>query len=591
VVFDTFAVGTSGTASPTPTPTPTPTPGVPGAFGAATSAASFSSYAGFFPKLDVIGARTVRMFSFWESLEPTAGTWNFSQADALAASAASNHITLSAMLGFPPSWAASDSLTFPMGQLTAWANYVSTVVNRYKSSVKYWEVWNEPDGAFNHGAHTAADYANLVKTAHTAAHAADPNAMVGLTVTELNAAYIDQVARWMVANNSANSFDFICIHPYSLLNMVRERNGEAGYLGMVKSLRQLLAVGNPGRANVPVFITEIGEPIGYSINGVAVTEATQANALVKAYTMAIAQGIQTTAWYEAKDSGDGFGLMGSDLTNRPSYTALQTMIARLGTVPSYQGWLTLNSDATGFGFVFQNGSTNVMAAWMPAGRTGSVSFSTNVEVVNPQTNSSYTLTAGQNLALSDSVVFIVGIPATQLAQAQSNASQPFPWGGNHASASTVSIDLGPNNVSNGIEQRHISNTVPHTFSDGTTGQKMNAPGVPGGTDINFAVHPSFASAATKTYYVRVTARRITTNVNYAGMNFFYQAWDPALWNPYVAASGGWWSLPNDLDWHTHTWQITNACFTRMWGYDFFFRVDGSDPFVIGKVEVSTSPLP
>lgn len=591
VAFDTFAVSTSGTANPTPTPIPTPAPGVPGAFGAATSAASYSSYGGFFPKLDLIGTRTVRMFAFWESMEPTQGSWNFTSGDALVASAASNHITLSGMLGFPPSWAAATSLTFPMSQLTAWSNYVSTVVNRYKSSVKYWEVWNEPDGAFNHGSHTAADYANLVKHASVAAKSVDADAKVGLSVTELNAGYIDQVSRWLVANGAAGGFDFVCVHPYSLLNMVRERNGEAGYLGMVKSLRQLLAAGNPGRTNVPIFITEIGEPVGYVINGTVVTEATQANALVKAYVMAFAQGIQTTCWYEAKDSGDGFGLMRGDLSTRPSYTALQAMAALLGTVPQYQGWLTLNSDATGFGFVFQGTSSAVLVAWMPAGRAGTTTFPVAVQVTDPKTNATTTLAAGQTLNLTDSAVLVSGLPSSLVTQAQANAAQPFPWGGNYAAASAVSIDLGPNNASNGVEQRHVSNTVPHTFSDGTTGQKMNAPGVSGGTDINFAVHPSFASATQKTFYVRVTARRLTTNVNYAGMNFFYQAYDPALWNPYVAASGGWWSLPNDLNWHTKTWQITNACFTRMWGYDFFFRVDGSDPFVIGKVEVSTSPLP
>jgi hypothetical protein len=43
----------------------------------------------------------------------------------------------------------------------------------------------------------------------------------------------------------------------------------------------------------------------------------------------------------------------------------------------------------------------------------------------------------------------------------------------------------------------------------------------------------------------------------------------------------------NTDWQTYTWHVTDACFAKMWGYDFRIRPEQSVPFVIGKVEVST----
>ena len=36
--------------------------------------------------------------------------------------------------------------------------------------------------------------------------------------------------------------------------------------------------------------------------------------------------------------------------------------------------------------------------------------------------------------------------------------------------------------------------------------------------------------------------------------------------------------------------VTDACFSKMWGYDFVIRPEQSIPFVLGKVEVSTEPF-
>lgn len=79
-------------------------------------------------------------------------------------------------------------------------------------------------------------------------------------------------------------------------------------------------------------------------------------------------------------------------------------------------------------------------------------------------------------------------------------------------------------------------------------------------------------------------RRVTPgNV---GMNLVYEIADSQGRAPYKNV-GTWFSLAKDDGWQTHTWPVKDACFAKMWGYDLSFVPEQSQPFVIGKVEVTT----
>ena len=67
----------------------------------------------------------------------------------------------------------------------------------------------------------------------------------------------------------------------------------------------------PGKENVPIWFTEIGRDA-------AKDETSQATALVKAFTMAIAQGVTRINWFEGKDGDSGpMGLLRGDGTAAP----------------------------------------------------------------------------------------------------------------------------------------------------------------------------------------------------------------------------------------------------------------------------------
>ena len=120
-------------------------------------------------------------------------------------------------------------------------------------------------------------------------------------------------------------------------------------MSIVPTIRKMLAEKDPARQDVPVWFTEVGEPVQGTV-----TPEHQADTLVKAYVMGIAQGALRIHWFEPLDGDSGpFGLIGGgngSAPKRPSYTAVSKLIENLGHQPAYVGWLLL--DTRHYAFVF-----------------------------------------------------------------------------------------------------------------------------------------------------------------------------------------------------------------------------------------------
>jgi hypothetical protein len=549
-------------------------------WGVSSSASSFQNHAHWFPKMLAIGIRTVRLFPEWRSIEPTQGKWNWGPTDAMVKKAGEDKIEISAILMGSTPWEKSKMHAFPMKHLADWSNFVSTVVERYKDRIRYWEVWNEGNGGFNDDGHTTADYAKLASVTYTAAKKANPQAQVGLTVASFDAPYIHQAITALAQSGKSGSFDFLCIHPYEIADGLANPNGEIPYLWMSQRLRDALRAAAPEKADAEIWITEIGHHIRARNSE---DEAKAAGLLIKLYAMAIAQGIRRTMWFEAQDpAGEepGFGLLAGNGQPRAPHRAFQTMTGCLGQTPEYHGWLALGANGNGFGFVFQGSQAPVLVGWMPAGETDkSTVVGTSVDVFDAQGARSQ-LAAGEPLPLTETPVFVVGLPGGMVKRARANAAHAFPWGGNFAAAEIVSRDWNTPAGPQGLF--HVGRWPIFTFPDETKGLQIG-----GDDEATFFVHPSFASFALRDYYIRLTVRRIVPgNV---GMNLIYEVADSQGRQPYKN-KGEWFSLGQGDGWQSHTWHLTDACFSTMWGYDFAFRPEKSGPFVIGKVEVSTQPL-
>ena len=572
-----------------------------GPWGISSSAGSTRNVAEWSPKMSAAGVTAVRLFPEWRDFEPTKGTWKWDRADALVDAAAKNNIEINAILmGSSPG--DKKSHAFPLDNLDGWSNFVSTVVGRYKNRIHCWEVWNEGNGGFNDGKHTTTDYAKLAVATYAAAKKADAHAKVGLTVASFDAPYLNQAIRAMAKEGKPNRFDFLCIHPYEIADHLGEADGEIPFLWMTRLLRDMLKVSAPERADPEIWITEVARRVEKK-KGHAVTEQDAAKALAKIYTMAIAQGIARTQWFEAQDpvgEDQGFGLLARNGAARASFGTFKTLTTHLGRAPKYLGWLALGQDGKGYGFVFKGkAAAPILVAWMPAGsqeseagdqkaevrgKKSEVVFTSEVAVIDSVSGAVKMHRAGQRFTLTDTPVLVTSVSAELVKQAQTNAGKNFPWGGDYSAAKAVHCEPGLADGNRGVFQIQRAVTPTVKFADGSTGILARGDI---GQAVNFWVHPSFANFQTKEYFIRVRVRRIAPgNV---GMNLNYEVADSQGRTPYKNR-GQWFGLTADDGWQTFTWHVTDACFSKMWGYDFSLRPEQSVPFVIGKVEVSTIPF-
>lgn len=133
-------------------------------------------------------------YTGWHWLEPRPGAWAFRDAEIMRYRA--HHLRLYAQLGSAPKWASHLSKLDLGGYFSVWfqplalepyANYVRTVVGRYRGVIGDWFVWNEPwnvgwwavdyrrqDDTYITSEHPQADYVRLAQTAYQAAKAVDP---------------------------------------------------------------------------------------------------------------------------------------------------------------------------------------------------------------------------------------------------------------------------------------------------------------------------------------------------------------------------------------------------------------------------------
>ena len=336
-------------------------------------------------------------------------------------------------------------------------------------------------------------------------------------------------------------------------------------MSIVPTLRKMLAAQNPARSSAPIWFTEIGRDA-------ATDEPSQAVALIKAYTMGVAQGVTRINWFEGKDGDSGpMGLLRGDGTPRPAYTAMSVVTHGLGPAPQYKGWVLLNNKH--YGFVFQRDATTVMAAWTRPGTTDHVAFGSPVEIVDTMTGN---VTKADACSLTATPVLVAGLAPSLLAQAIANNKRPFPWGGDYTHAEKVAVTMGNPNTEQGL----------HHLSSDATSTVLNAFGGPTrycgkGAAQSFTVNPNFLSYTTVPITITAVLRRNAANDN-AGFNLWYES--TTGWK----GTGSWYTIPSNAEWHTKTWTINDPQFVGKWGVNFSFNSDSPahSKYYIQSVTVS-----
>jgi polysaccharide biosynthesis protein PslG len=501
------------------------------------------------PQMAAIGIRVMRTcHTEWRNVEPEEGRWTWPALDNQMGYMASNKMEFGGLLLGSVPWEKSDQAAgLPVSNLPAWSTYVSELVRHCRGKVKYWEVWNEPPN-FTAPNQTPADYAKVVVAAYDAAKAADPACLVGLAGKSVHVNYLEQV----IKAGAKDHFDYVTLHPYEVLGTVADNAGtEALYMNIVPTVRKMLAAQNPAKKLVPIIFTELGYDASKGADQ-------QGQALVKAYCMGIAQGVACIQWFEGRDGDSGpMGLLDNQGNPRPAYTALAQMIQYFGQHPVFQGWVLLNN--RNYGFVFQGAQTTILATWSPRGVPDQVNFGREVQIVDPLTGRSV---SASTYELGTAPILVVGVPADLMTQARANRTRPLPWGGDYAHARSVSVTMGEQNTEKGLHTLSGDAIAADVVAYGGAARAGN---VPGGNA--FVVDPGFLSYAATPIEISVIVRRNPANDN-AGFKLVYESTDGFK-------NRGWYTVPDNKQWHRMTWRIDDPQFVGMWGYNFALESDGN----------------
>jgi hypothetical protein len=301
------------------------------------------------------GAKWLREEFLWSTIEPQPGTFDFSYYDHYMLLAAGRGLHVLPVLDGTPSWAGANWNTIPADP-TAYAQFVAAVVGRYgsggsfwlqnpslkSSAIGTWELWNEPYYASNYD---PAAYAELVKAAGSAGHAADPSAkfLLGAEMQSARNANGDWVwwvdALYQAVPDLNNYFDGVAIHPYgsdtTTLNPIIPGQPYANY-GHVRRAEDIHQQFINHGANKPFWITEAGASSCTQTSIDCVTEAGQAAYLTTLFGYvhnSWSTWVQAAFIYRYQDGAnpstvqDGYGLTHLDGTAKPALSVFKTQAA------------------------------------------------------------------------------------------------------------------------------------------------------------------------------------------------------------------------------------------------------------------------
>lgn len=298
-----------------------------------------------YPLQAELGVPVRRMLVGWNQVQPTAGSWDWSQTDAeyedlLAAGLRPLLVALA-----PPCWThpgepcgSQDLGVTPQdpGYDDAWSAFMSRLTTRYPAAVGI-EIWNEQNLAQGFlPSPDPARYTQLLREAYTAVKGVDPSMPVitgGLFVSPVSGPGgigDAQFLQAMYAAGAKGSMDGIGIHIYPTADTAAgDVSQMEDDLNAVRTIRDAA-----GDTATPIWITEMG------VSTTAESGSDQASDLVALLQgAALDADVPVVILHRLVDppatsspspvyGGDepGYGVFGSDNTPKPAACALSTLL-------------------------------------------------------------------------------------------------------------------------------------------------------------------------------------------------------------------------------------------------------------------------
>lgn len=534
-----------GAAQTTPAETVSP-------WGVATSHGSAQQPGRWLPQLAAGGVTALR---------------GFSERGDLGTLAAARGIATTGFLTWSPGGGA---LTFPINDLTGWQAYVERTV-RAQPRVRQWEVWNEPPN-FTANPSPAA-YARLVQVAYRTIKSVDAGLQVGLATKSTHLPFLAEA----LDAGAAGNYDFVTLHPYERIAQLFD-GWDEDFFAVVGQTRAMLAVHDPGRRDVPVDFTEMGAPAA-DLDGpnptTHMTPSDQAAVLVKAFTLALAQGVRRAYWYDAWD-GDAsagerpFGLIAADGTPRPSFVALHNLVATLGSQPRFTAVRAIGSAATILEFATPRGP--MIVAWSHDGATLRFTHATPTLRASGKARApSLTLrlrSAPVIVPLANAGAYTWSPHAPRAAAPAADGSYDVQW-----TAASGSAGL-------------LVRGAPTTTAQGRAVLDLST-----SSGLDMAVVPPRPSWTPVNLQVEVTARAVGAPAS-VGLRYDAASAAPGVDDAGQAAAGGWRPVRPGA-WRTYIWNISSARLAGIYGVNLKLTsaASGSSRCVVSQVRVHAEPVP
>ncbi|MEI8343975.1 MAG: hypothetical protein WCF93_03440 [Candidatus Moraniibacteriota bacterium] len=311
----------------------------------------------YFELLKSLGVQWVRWDVDWSVVQKDGPSiYDWTGADRVAQTAQKYGLNSLGIITYTPKWASDKSCKSDVKCAPAdpgqYGKFAGEVAFRYKDSITYLEIWNEPNYFLAWGVRpNAGKYAELLKAAYPEIKKLNPSAVVlsgGLAATSNEKdGSIGPLAfmKTLYAAGANKYFDAIALHPYTY---PASPNYKAWWTHWqeISPIRKLMV--DSGDAEKKIWFTEIGAPTGgggkaYAANQVNgfkygsdfMKESAQNDILKEALVIyqKNKDWMGPFFWYSLKDESDKkdtpenfFGLLRYDGSKKPAYDVFKNAI-------------------------------------------------------------------------------------------------------------------------------------------------------------------------------------------------------------------------------------------------------------------------
>jgi len=278
-------------------------------------------------KVKDAGIKWIRIDINWFAVEQTVGNFNYTEIDRVVAFADANDLSILAVLAYTPGWANNNKgINYPPDNEFYWKYFVQETVRRYKNSIKYWCIWNEPnlDDFFAEGKDAFVE--KIFIPAGDGIRGTDPTAfIVGPGLSHLTSQGREWYF-WMtyILTLAGEYIDVVSHHIYKSEGVSRIYDVLEQGDNLIPAVKDV--VKDTGHEFKPFWITETG----WHTNQVSETEQGDRylSMLQKRKEKDYPKKI---FFYEIKDDPapgiEPWGILRSDLTAKPAYSVYKDFIA------------------------------------------------------------------------------------------------------------------------------------------------------------------------------------------------------------------------------------------------------------------------